>query len=408
MAFTIISSVGASMTAATGRSTQNHLVYAQNFGAWWVSYLSSTQAMSALYSTNLGVSWSAPTGSPFTLAAAHSSEGRDYGFGYANLASTDVLHMNAGTSTQSWHSRFTLGTTWTNTNAEASLSSVGAARAPQGQCVALDSNGRPFDSFSTFASNAGNANVAKATNADAGTSWTAGFATAVPYGTTQFIASRFLASTGSATMLLVTDNSSNGTSSPQQFTQLWSATYNGTAWSPNNASTGTTVLASSVTATDVNNWGAVARTTSDIHVVALSNNSSSFVHRRFNGTSWSAGDSVPTLTYGTQSGISLISDGTSVWAAAFDSSKNLQYSKWVSGTGWSAWTILESARTNTPKYLTGAYAASLNQIMWMWTENTGANNNIVGSTLSTAATGGPFPFFFDQSMSGGYWDAGIY
>ena len=92
MASVIQASVGTSMSAATGRPNQRHLVYAQNQGAWWLLYLTSTQGLAALYSSNFS-SWTAPTGSPMTLTAAHGSEGRDFGFAYANLASTDVLHM---------------------------------------------------------------------------------------------------------------------------------------------------------------------------------------------------------------------------------------------------------------------------------------------------------------------------
>src|SRR5271170_7100885 len=114
MAFTIASNVGASMAAATGRSTQGHLVYAANQGAWWLLYLTSTQGLAALYSTNLGVSWTAPSGSPFTLSNTHGSEGRNFGFGYANISSIDVLYMASSyyfsTTYKAYALRSTLGT----------------------------------------------------------------------------------------------------------------------------------------------------------------------------------------------------------------------------------------------------------------------------------------------------------
>ena len=103
------------------------------------------------------------------------------------------------------------------------------------------------------------------------------------------------------------------------------------------------VLASTVTESDAENWGAIARTTSDIHCVALSNNSNTFVHRRYNGTSWSNSSGAPTtLTYDTTSGISLVTDGTSIWAAVI-SSKSIQYNKWTSVADGVAGRLLKRA-----------------------------------------------------------------
>jgi hypothetical protein len=388
MAFTIASNVGSSMSAATGRSMQGHLCYAANQGAWWFFYLSGTNQLSAVYSTNNGASWTAPSGSPFTLAFNHNSEGRNFGFSYANIGSTDILHMLAsydvtGTGVQT-AARFTLGSTWTNTNAEARLDSSSATiNAYTGNATWLDSNHRPWAAALNIDGN-GTMHVTSAANTDSGSSWSGygAFASDMDYilftGSND-MTSAFGCSLGSGTSFGVTDNAS----ATGSFTNLGSSTGSAThgTWEA-----GTQVLSSNVTSTSTQNWGAIPLSTSDVHLVSLSDNTSAYVHRRFNGTSWANGDSIGSLTYGTNSGISLISDGTSVWQAAIDSSKNIKYSKWVSGTGWGSWTTQEAARTNTPAYITGAYSA--NGIMWVWTESTGTNYNLVGSFLSFLPAGG--------------------
>src|SRR5262249_15417980 len=108
------------------------------------------------------------------------------------------------------------------------------------------------------------------------------------------------------------------------------------------------------------------------------------------------------LTYGSLSGIALVSDGTNVWAGIFDSSKNLQVNKW-NGSSWGGWTVQESARPNAPGYLTGVYNGS-NQILWTWTESNGSgDNNLMGSTMSTTGGGTSFtatPATIPQNHSG--------
>jgi hypothetical protein len=387
MAFTISSSVGTAQAAPTGRSTQGHLVYAVNQGAYWTFFLSSTNALSALYSTNSGGAWNTPTGSPFTLANAHNSEGRNFGFAYANLSSTDILHMASSyvvaANDKVYHTRFTLGTTLSNTNAEAQYDVTGATgnELCSGAVCALDSNGKPIDAsnFQTCGSGSqGNGNISRATNNDAGTSWTAGY----PNGTNvvngaSVNKSNFVCSLGSGNVLYVAD----GQGDPTTFTDIQFSKWV-SSWSVT-----TTALAGTVTATNGNNWGACAVTTSDVHLVVLSNNSNAFVHRRFNGTSWSNSSGAPgALTLNTSpSGIALVSDNTNLYAAAIDSSKNIKVNTWTSAGGWAGWTTLETARTNTPSYITGVYNPTSNEIMWAWTELNGTQHDIIGSVQTLTA-----------------------
>lgn len=387
------------MAAATGYSTQGHLQWAAHQGAYWLVYLSSTQSLSALYCTSAtqsSASWTAPSGSPFTLTAVHGSEGRNFGFGYDDLSSTDVLHMSSaypagpgGGEPNCYHARFTLGTTWSRTNAEAE---VGGGTTPStiysytgGNTVVLDSNNRPIDASSFFNNESGACvSLARATNTDSGSSWTAGFGTPTLtlYDTTTAANTSALFSLGSGDALAIADNgSSNG---PNQFNNLQYSKYT-SSWSSYG-----TVFTSALTAASSEARGGVAVTTSNIVVMALSDGSSNYLPRSYNGSSWSTLTSPGSLAYGTDSGISLVSDGTNVWAAVIDTSKNIQYNKW-NGTSWGGWTVLEATRSNTPAYITGIYSSTNNQIMWVWTESTGSNYNIVGSVLSTTAPEIVFP-----------------
>ena len=384
MAFTIVSGTAADGAAATGRPGQGHLQYAVNQGAYWLMYLTGTTGLAALYSSNAGSSWNAPSGSPYTLRAAHGSEGRNYGFGYGNLASTDVLHMVSGYSqTSTYHSRFTLGPTLTNTSAETQTIGSSSTRVVPAGCVSmLSSSGYPIDADCwVLGATSGNCATMTGSNADSGSSWTSGFSSTLEVFTTATpdTTSAALASLGSNTLLAVSGDASGS------FTQLQSGSQVG-------GSTGTTVgnvFASSLTSADANAWGMVGRTTSDVHVLALSDNSQNYTHRRFNGSAWGAGSTLGTLAYGTDSGISLVSDGTSVWAAAIDSSKNIQYNQWTSGGGWGGWTVLEATRANQPSYITGVYNPAADQIMWAWTEANGSNFDIIGSVLNLGASNSP-------------------
>jgi hypothetical protein len=185
-------------------------------------------------------------------------------------------------------------------------------------------------------------------------------------------------SLGSGNMLYIGDNGGGST-----FTNLQWTSGAGSSWA-----TMSSVFGSAVTATDPNAWGAAARTTSDVHAVALSNNSNAYVHARYNGSSWSAGDTVPTLTYGTNSGIFLASDGTNVFAHVLDGSGNVQQSQWISGTGWSAWSQVATFNMAAGAYLSGYRSVVSSNIGLIWTEPNGGNFDIVGALVPAGGGGG--------------------
>lgn len=388
MAFTIASSVGTSMSAATGRPTQGHIQYAVTQGAWWVFYLTSTQGLSALYSVNAGSTWAAPSGSPFTLAEPHASEGRGFGFYYTNLSSTDIIHMVSGYASQSgtvngiYHSRFTLGTTWTRSNAEAADTTLATnGNPPQGCVTILDSSAFPVDLANGWV-NSSSIEADIGSNADSGSSWTAGFGTVHNlFNATNQASACYLASLGSRNLLALAASGS-GT---QTHTNISSYKYSSSAW-------GSLVSAfTAFTAVDDNAWGATALSITNIVAIALTDASSTYVARTYSGTAWAnLGASPSTLAYGTNSGIACVNDGTNIWAFVIDTSKNIQYNKW-NGTAWGGWTVLEATRTNTPSYITACYSAAQSAIMVAWTELNGTNHDIIGSVLSLAAAPTYFP-----------------
>jgi len=381
----IVSSVGSAMSEATGRPMQRHLVYAQNQRAWWLIFLSGTQTLSALYSTDF-TNWNTPTGSPFTLANTHNSLGRSLSCSYDNLASTDVLHAHIFESNgQLVHSRYTLGSTWSRTNAEANVVASTASGSNFVNCptICLDSNAKPWYAGSGVGGNS--CAGSSATNADSGTSWTAGFnGASVIFNAGPYCSSSAVFNAGSGNVLAITDNASSSFTATRLKWNVGSGSTFGAA-----ANVGSSAF---IHDHETNAWGACRRTSSDIHAVALtgdsiapsfSNNTGNvYTHYRYNGSTFDdSGDTFPAVNYGLFSGIFLESDGTNVWAFLFDDQKQLQYTKWTSGSGWSAMSPLGPPRTNQPQYLTGSYGNG--DIGLVWTEANGGNFDIYGATLGT-------------------------
>ena len=244
-----------------------------------------------------------------------------------------------------------------------------------GAVTTMDSNNLPNDlsPFWLVTATTGELEAAAGSNDDSGTSWTAGFALPVllESGTNRTESNAILA-LGSGNLMAIGDNSS----STGQFTNLMYSYYNGTSWS------GSTGLMTAVTATDANAWGAVARTGTDVHVVSLSNNSNAYVHYRWNGTSWSAGNTIPNLAYGTTAGVFLATDGTSVWAATIDTSSNVQVIQWTSGGGWGTWTVA-AGNSAASTYLSGYQQVVGTSIGLIWTLVDGSNYDIAGTLFNT-------------------------
>lgn len=388
MATTIATNVGTSMSAATGRPGQGHLLYSPSVGKWFLFYLTSTQTLSLAYATAINSTWTVSS-TPFTLANPHTSEGRDFAFYLVTIGGVDYVHMCSTyavstTSTKSYHARFKLdngvnpNTGWSTTNSETSETSRNSSSSgiPSGASVIIDSNGKVVDcnSFISSGTSMTDQRFLQYPNADTAASWTMGTPTQnVGYAPSTYVTSNAFADLGSSNLLAVCDNAAtSGTFTALQWTK-WT-----TSWS-----TPTTAVAA--TSTSSNQWGMVARTTTEVHLVALTDATSTYTHKIFNGTSWANGGSIGTLAPATNSGVFLATDGTSVWLMVIDSTKRIAYNKYSGGT-WGGWTTLEAAGANARTYLTGGQVVSANAIGIVWTEANGSNFNIVGSQLGFPQT----------------------
>ena len=373
---------------APGRGQGSHLFYAVNTGYWWCFYYTSTSATTlyAKYSADL-VTWNTPTNNTVTLTRTNNSLGVQLGVTYANISSTDVVHIgyisSGGTSYQQ-HIRATLsGTTitWgtdTQTNSQASAIGTGLSVA-----TAVASNGYVFDSYSVDASDGGDFNAVRSSNADTGSSWTTGFAThKLLFSSTNTVESFFLAPLSSGGQVITLGDNGSTTGTPNQVEY---SVYTGSAWSP---STATAVFATT-TGINANDWGACSRTDTDVHAVRRNDSTSTFTHRRWNGTSWSAGSTIANNTCKGSAGLAMCSDGTSVWLFIIDSNaaNTVRYNTWTSAGGWAGWTALEST-TQTRNYITAVYSATTSTIAVAWAQTNGSNYDYAVEAY-TPGGGGP-------------------
>ena len=381
-------------TTGSGLGTERHIIYAVNSARWWAFAFTSTNVISTWYSSD-GSSWTA--GATHTLGANHNSEGRSLAVAYKNISGVDVVHIGyiGGTLTAAtpWLVRATISsTTITFHTSDTQLNGGNTTNITSptfsGGSMELDSNSRAYFAnglcFNTtgFQQDIDNArSTADPGGAEQATAvtWTMQDIDSSPANECK---SNYLCDTGSGNMGLLADNGS-GTSNNTAV--LW-FTWNGTTWSSSSSATGT------VTAFDKDDWGAVLRTTSDVHLVYRSG-SSSWVHRRWNGTSWGAGQSIPTQASKAGGGVALASDGTSVWLFAIDSdsANTVRYIKW-DGSAWGSWAALESS-TQTRTFLGCTKDVQSSAIIAYWSEST----SFVAAKLDLS--GGPPP---DAVVSYGY------
>jgi hypothetical protein len=386
----------------TGTPHQEHLFYATNSGRWWLVYVDSASGttLRLAWSVNLLV-WtdagSVTLGQNLDTGGAQSSgTGTNVAVAYRNIASTDVVHIGlsyrvAAADHRHYHLRLTVGaTTFTVTNAEAQISTTETLSydySGDGGAVGFDSANSIYDLSGHYNGVLGQTAYAKSTNTDIGTSWTAGYSGAATVGgaTTTTTKSRTLFDLSGGNLLAVYDN---GIANVNQTALNWSK-YTGT-WSANaSAGFGAATF-------NFNDWGACLRTTTDAHVV-LRTGTNTYEHRRFNGTSWAAGNSITTQNSKAGAGLFLTTDGTDVYLFIIDSdgANTVRYSQWSSaGSSWGAWTAFETS-TQTRTALSG-YRVK------------GGDGNIAVAWTESAS---PFrvvtkPFITSDS-SGDVWYAGL-
>ncbi len=383
--------IAGTTTDSTGMAFQSHLVWAVNDSAWWLFFISNgaTTTVQTFRSPD-GVTWTAKTSSGAYTSSGTVVAGRSIGIAYKNISSNDIVGMFArtieGSNDGSQHNRAAIASAAISYSGWASASgsqhAADTATRPGGCGSAFDSSNRPYDAnnISGTPNIDGNPCMNKGTNTDAGTSWTAGMGAAAQVEAVTNSCNAFCLFDAGAGKLIGLWENASGTE-PSGMTNVRVAAWSGTAW----GTVGNVFTA--FTAEDPNNFGAVALSTSDIHVVARTG-SNTFVHKRVNASATvSAGDSITNQNNKAGAGLFMATNGTNVWLFCIDSAaaNNVMWAKWTSGAGWSAWSTLEST-SKTRGFLTGYPTVSNNLIGVVWSETNGVNFDIVFESLNTSSS----------------------
>jgi hypothetical protein len=326
-----MSSIIASQAVGAGR-----VVWIQGDRAYWWFGLNAAGNQIVAYRSTDRVNWMPQASSPTFPTGYTANNGRDFTVAYKRIAGVDVLHVGYGCldGSHHWQHRHVRATisagiiTWGTDSEVGTLStSNNTNRNPEGISCLIDSNNFPVDTLSWDASgSAGNPCINRATNADTGTAWTAG------WGTTQQLEhvngnshSSALFDLGAGNVLSLWDNPDTGTIDSAVF----------------GASLSAIAAVFPASSTD---WAVAAVSTSDIHAVGRSG--STLTHLRFNGTAWVAGASIPSQA--SKSGVPPVMvspDGLSVYLFVVDSdgANTVRYIRWSATTGlWdSAWSVLD-------------------------------------------------------------------
>lgn len=388
---TVITSAGTA-TAPTGRPGQSHLIYASNAALWWLFWVNggSQTTLRTAYSSNLS-SWT--TGSTFTLSN-NQDRGTNLAVAYKNISSTDVVwivnnyHNSTNQPYKARYVRATIsGTSITfgsETNVQADMTLTDTSNIEGGPIIGFASdNTIHIGQSMTDGSGTGwgNANLVSSTNADLGSSWTAGFSANSDMGNAAaYSANHAMLAQASKNMLWIGDSGDTATT----YTDLrykraitWTATFTGSA------------LASALgTAQDQNDWSAVRQDDTHVHLVTRSG-ANTYVHRTFNGSTWAAGASITNQNSKAGAGIFLTTNGTDVWLFIIDNdaANTVRYCQYSTAGGtWGSWNALEST-TKTRTWLSGSQVAGNGNIAVIWSEVNGGNFDIVTTPLALGGGG---------------------
>lgn len=381
---------------ATGTPHQNHLVYAAADQAWWLFYPDQVAPATLRCARSVDL---ATWVDKQTVTLAHSLKGGTaarYGYNlavaYDSISGVDVVHVTTGWSVGGNvgldHVRATIAGGEAIFGPQAAIVSVAqTVNQTVGPGNSVDSNGRPQLGSPVGTADAGDLWERRASNADAGSSWTAGWDT--PF--SNFVGAAFISvasmlDLGGGVSLHLSDSSSATPESAQNVKWIKSA---GTGvWSGSVAD----ALAADTTAVfSAYDWGAAVRTGTDVHLVVRNpDTANAWIHRRFNGTAWSAGAAVPSQASKAGGGVFVASDGVDVWLFVIDSdaANTVRYVKWSSGAAtWGAWTAFESS-TQVRTALSGCRAAGLvggaSTLGVCWTEAAGLPFRVVAKPLPLA------------------------
>lgn len=381
----VISSAG-TVTNPTGRPTQNHLIYAVNDAAWWMFYIDgTTTTLQTKRSTDL-VTWTAKNS--LTLANSNGGEGLNFAVAYKNISSNDVVHLQisyrlSDTSKKTYNSRATISAAQITFGAEAQLDTsqtLTNTYTIDGPSIEFDSNNKVFASYNWISDGGGvgreDANIS--TNADLGSSWTAGFAGYNRIDTPNNPPlHRKLLPLASGNMIDIYEDNKNGDTWANIRWSKWT-----TVWSAAATVRGTNLTSFQVS----NDFGVVRISDTDIRLI-MRTESNTYEGFKFNGSAWSIMTAPGTQTSKAGGGMFLATDGTDFWLFIIDSdaANTIRYNKFTVSAGtWGGWTALETT-TQTRSFLSGYSVASGGNIALIWTQVNGANFDIVTEALNISS-----------------------
>lgn len=346
------------IAGTTGLGSARQVVWAPVSQLWWAFQFTGTATL-ASWSSSDGSSWSA--GATFTLPQNHLSEGRDLMVTCKPISGIDVIWFTFVTTPTTVYAQYALratvsGSTITYHSSATKISQTnisGALAIPRYSSGGLEV-GTDNKVHAVNGALDPNQDITwiGTTNADPGTAEqvtgpTWGIQTVIDNGQTATVKSGMTFAMPSGDLFHIGDDGS----ADSTLTDLVSYTLpSGGSWS-----TVGSALGGTIGAVGKNNWGAVKRTDSDIHLVYRTS-AGVLTHRRYDGTSWSAGQIIPSQSNLDGGGVALCSDGVSVWLAIIDTdgANTIRYIQWASndytghGDAWKSWQVLEgSSATRT-------------------------------------------------------------
>lgn len=383
---TVITSAGTAV-APSGRPSQSHLIYAENAALWWLFWVDGgSQTTLRTASSPDGVTWT--TRGTLTLSSSQ-DRGSNFAVAYKNISSTDVVMIGlnyyvSATQQRVRYVRATISSTTITFGTEgqiiADINTSDSSNNEGGMAVAFASDNYAHLAQS-LAGGGGSGDygwsyLSKASNADSGSSWTAGWPStgvSMNNGSNYNNADVILPLASGSMLWIGTDMAGylSFTNLRYKAQSTWSSTYTGDA------------LASGITSQDQNDWHACRVDDTHIHLVTRTG-SNTYTHRTFNGSSWSAGASITNQNSKAGAGLFLASDGTDVWLFIIDSdaANTIRYVKYTSGSGtWGSWTALVTT-TKTRTFLSGYPIAKSSSIAIIWSEVNGSNKDIAVELLS--------------------------
>lgn len=378
----VISSAG-TLANPTFHSAQNQIFY--DGARWWAFYMKSTTANTLFYSYSTDLS--AWTESSVALGGTVSNDGGTVSVFYDSATGVVLVSYYTDTNNDRYMRGNISGTTITwsaNTNYADTMAknatggySYGPFKDFSGKVLFLgiDSYGNPRVQIST--------NTISTTFADSATNWTnLSGATASCYVNDYIHQSTIVPLDATQKFLIIGDDLNVN---PQIVWYLYNAA--------NCVGAGYNTLFNAAGASRTN-WAVTKLSNTDVRFLGQ-NGASTFLYSTFNGTAWTTGTSPawPTGGLATNSGVSLINDGTNVWAFVIrgDANETVSYNLYSAGA-WGGWVDVTTTSA-TRSYIQIAQSVAGAKIAMLWTQTNGSNFDIVADSINTTYSQSAFRLF---------------